>query len=119
MDHYGITIKQKHLSKLKGINLFDPQKDPLLNVPIDCTMRDSKFLVKFTGVGGNASLQAKVKEKYCGWFVENNKKFCPLVDTNPKRAQTDPTTGAIVRPRIWQTCHQECEMYTHCAEKKG
>lgn len=114
MVHYGLTIPDSHHLILTENNTFDPDSSKLLNVPIDCRKRDNDFKVSYTGVGNNAASRAKTKIKHCGWFMANNEKFCPLVDLTADRAVVDPASGETIRPRIWQTCHQECEEYTHC-----
>lgn len=110
-DNYGITIDAADHVPLTGANAFDPDSSKLLNIPIDCTARDNSFIVTYAGVGRHPDQ----KQKPCSWFVGNNRKFCPLVDLDPNRAVTIPGTNEIVRPRIFQTCHQECDSYTHCS----
>lgn len=114
-QHYGITMS--NYQSLTGSNAFNPSSSKMLNVPIDCTKRDDNFIVMYTGVGKTAAAQGRVKDKPCSWFVANNAKFCPLVDMDPARAVVDPVSGETIRPRIFQTCHQECESYTKCNSK--
>lgn len=117
-DHYGITMPEiPHWSLAGEENFFDPDSSKLANIPIDCTKRDSNFIVSYTGVGRTLESQSQIKTNNCAWFVRNNWKFCALVDVDPSRAIEDAVAGEIVRPRIFQTCHQECDAYTHCSSK--
>ena len=98
---YGLTDAITNYAGLTAEN----QQNGLLNIPINCQMRDSSFLVTYQGVGASAT---GIKTKHCGWFTGNTAKFCPLLDLDPQRIING------YRARVWQVCQQECKEYTRC-----
>eukprot|EP00545_Synedropsis_sp_CCMP1620_P004781 CAMPEP_0119029488 /NCGR_PEP_ID=MMETSP1176-20130426/40542_1 /TAXON_ID=265551 /ORGANISM="Synedropsis recta cf, Strain CCMP1620" /LENGTH=806 /DNA_ID=CAMNT_0006985835 /DNA_START=112 /DNA_END=2532 /DNA_ORIENTATION=+ len=102
-EFYGISDAMDSYAGLHSAN----QQDGLLNIPIDCSKRDSAFIVTYGGIGKKKNKLGKTK--HCAWFATKEAKFCPLLDLDPDRMVDG------IRARIWQVCQQECESFTRCS----